>query len=73
MAGWITATIVSLEQSEEVCEGCGERKMDLTLRIDANPPDGAEVGDVGTATQCLDRACPQSYIVLANRFGGLDG
>lgn len=73
MSGWVTATIVSLELSEEKCDGCHAPKVNLTLRIDANPPEGAEVGDVGTATQCIDRACPQSYIVLANRFGGLDG
>lgn len=74
MAGWVTTTIVDLERSEEECVGCGERKMQLTLRIDADPPDGFEVGDVVAATECCDLACSHSYIRRPTRHGsGLDG
>lgn len=74
MAGWVTTKIVKLERSEEVCVGCGECKMELTLCIEADPPDGFEVGDVVAATECCDLACSHSYIRRATTYGGhLDG
>lgn len=71
--GWMSATIIHMERSKTVCVGCTEPKMHLVLRIDSNPPSGFDVGDEVSATECLVRACSHSYIVLANKYNGLDG
>lgn len=73
MSGWTSATILRIEESDEMCGACFAPKYSLVLRIEANPPDGCEVGDEVAATECCDRACPDSYIRKHSAHGWLDG
>jgi len=67
----LIATILDLQQSDELCPMCHALRWTLTLHVDHPPVDGTQVGDVVVATECIDRSCSESRIEAVQRR--LDG
>ena len=70
MSRGVTARILHIEKSTEVCDVCDQAKTNLTLRIEADPPDGACVGDVVSAVECASVGCDRSQIKRARLLDG---
>lgn len=66
-----TMRLVEMSRAGHKCDDCAGDMWTVVMRVIGHPPHGCVVGDLVSATECINRWCQFSQVAMVRR--SLDG